>query len=126
MSQLFVMLFLFLLSQAQPSTQITYIVVLCLGITLASATQDIVIDALRIDTLEGDELAQGTALYQVGARLGQLAAVAGMIFLSAHIAWRSAYQISIFLIVLGIFQFVSLFVKFPSQKSKNEKQKVSD
>ena len=105
LSQIFVMIFLFLLSQAQPSTQITYIFVLCLGITLASATQDIVIDALRIDTLEGDELAQGTALYQVGARLGQLAAVAGMIFLSAHIAWRSAYQTSIFLIVLG---FVSM------------------
>ena len=107
------MLFLLFLSYAQPATQIGYIFALCLGITLASATQDIVIDALRIDTLEGAALAQGTTLYQVGARLGQLAAVAGMIFLSAHIAWQSAYQISIVLIVIG---FISLLCVHEKKK----------
>lgn len=101
LSQLIAMIFLLLLSYAQPATQIWYIFALCMGITFACATQDIAIDALRIDTLDGDELTQGTTLYQVGARLGQLAAVAGMIFLSAHVAWQTAYQISISLMVLG-------------------------
>lgn len=119
LSQLFVMLFLALLSYAQPTTQIGYIFALCLGITFASATQDIVIDALRIDTLEGDDLTQGTTLYQVGARFGQLAAVAGMIFLSAHVAWQTAYQISIVLIVIG---FVSLWCVGEKQK---ETEKIS-
>jgi len=117
LAQLFVMLFLGLLSYAHPATQIGYIFALCLGITFASATQDIVIDALRIDTLEGDELTQGTTLYQVGARLGQLAAVAGMIFLSAHIAWKSAYQISIILIVLG---FISLLCVHEQKKGASK------
>ena len=105
LSQLFAMGFLLLLSYAQPATQIGYIFALCLGITFACATQDIAIDALRIDTLKDDELTQGTTLYQVGARLGQLAAVAGMIFLSAHIAWESAYKLSVLLVVIG---FVSM------------------
>ena len=119
LSQLFVMLFLLFLSYAHPSQEIGYIFVLCLGITFASATQDIAIDALRIDTLEGDSLTQGTTLYQVGARLGQLAAVAGMIFLSAHIAWQSAYQISILLILIG-------FVSMLGVREKNTApQKIS-
>ena len=101
LSQLIVMLLLLALSYTHPASQIWYIFALCLGITFAAATQDIVIDALRIDTLEGDSLTQGTTLYQVGARLGQLAAVAGMLLLSGYVAWKSAYQISILLILIG-------------------------
>lgn len=109
LAQLFVILFLLCLSEANPATQITWIFALCIGIAFASATQDIAIDALRIDTLSGDELKEGTALYQVGARLGQLAAVAGMIFLSDYVAWETAYKVSIALIVVG---FISmLFIK---------------
>ena len=119
LSQLLAMFFLLLLSYAHPTQEIGYIFALCLGITFASATQDIVIDALRIDTLEGDSLTQGTTLYQVGARLGQLAAVAGMIFLSAHVAWQTAYQISIALIAIG---FVSMLCV---QEKKTSAPKIS-
>ena len=117
LSQLVVMLLLLALSYAQPVTQIWYIFALCLGITFASATQDIIIDALRIDTLEGDSLTQGTTLYQVGARLGQLAAVAGMILLSNYIVWQYAYQISIVLILIG---FISLI--FVREQNKQTPQ----
>lgn len=115
LSQLIATIFLLMLSYAQPATQIWYIFALCLGITFACATQDIAIDALRIDTLEGDELTEGTTLYQVGARLGQLAAVAGMIFLSAHVTWQTAYQVATILILIG---FVSmLFVREKKKES---------
>ena len=58
--QLLMIFFLFLLSLSHPTQEIGYIFALCIGIAFASATQDIVTDALRIDTLEGDELKQGT------------------------------------------------------------------
>ena len=45
LSQLLAMFFLLLLSYAHPTQEIGYIFALCLGITFASATQDIVIDA---------------------------------------------------------------------------------
>lgn len=105
LNQLLMMGFLILLSLSHPSEEIGYIFALCLGISFASATQDIVIDGLRIDTLEGDELKQGTTLYLAGCRFGQLAAVAGMILLSSHIAWQYAYQISTILVAIG---FISL------------------
>lgn len=107
--QLLMIVFLFMLSVSHPAEQIGYIFALCLGIAFMSATQDIVTDALRIDTLEGDELKQGTTLYLAGCRLGQLAAVAGMILLSSYVAWQYAYQISTILVVMGFVSFV--FIK---------------
>ena len=105
LTQLFLMCCLFMLSLANPAHNLTGVFIVCLMIAFASATQDIVIDALRIDTLQGDELKEGTSAYQLGARIGMLGAVAGMIFLSAHVSWQTAYQISIISIVLG---FISL------------------
>src|SRR5947209_7169176 len=60
-----------------------------------AATQDIVIDAYRIETLPDEELAQGTATNQVGYRTGNLLAGAGTIFLASNegagLGWAAAY-----------------------------------
>jgi PAT family beta-lactamase induction signal transducer AmpG len=70
-----------------------------------SATQDIVIDAYRIETLEDDELAQGTATNQVGYRTGDLLAGAGTIYLAssegAGLGWASAYALTAALVLPG-------------------------
>ena len=105
LAQILLMCCLFMLSLSSPTHHLLSVFAVCLITAFASATQDIVIDALRIDTLEGDELKEGTSAYQLGARIGMLGAVAGMIFLSAHVSWQTAYQISIITIVLG---FISL------------------
>ncbi len=108
-TQLILMGLLILLSLAQPAYEIGYVFCLCMAIAFMASTQDIVIDALRIDTLSGDTLKEGSSAYQVGARLGMLSAVAGVIFLSSYLSWRTAYQLSTLLVAIG---FVSLlFVK---------------
>ncbi len=70
-----------------------------------AATQDIVIDAYRIETLPDEELAQGTATNQVGYRTGNLLAGAGTIFLAskegAGLGWAAAYGISAALVLPG-------------------------
>jgi PAT family beta-lactamase induction signal transducer AmpG len=70
-----------------------------------SATQDIVIDAYRIETLDDDELAQGTATNQVGYRTGDLLAGAGTIYLAssegAGLGWASAYALTAALVLPG-------------------------
>ncbi len=103
--QIALMMLLFLLSLSHPATEPTYVFVICMMIAFCSATQDIAVDALRIDTLDSDNIKRASAIYQLGARIGFLAAVAGMIFLSARVSWETAYQISIGLIVIG---FISL------------------
>ena len=70
-----------------------------------SATQDIVIDAYRIETLPDDELAQGTATNQVGYRTGDLLAGAGTIYLAssegAALGWPAAYALTASLVFPG-------------------------
>ena len=74
-------------------------------VAFLSATQDIVIDAYRIETLPDDELAQGTATNQVGYRTGDLLAGAGTIYLAssegAGLGWAAAYALTAFLVLPG-------------------------
>lgn len=77
------------------------------GVVMAflSATQDIVIDAYRIETLPEDELAQGTATNQVGYRTGNLLAGAGTVWLAstegAGLGWAGAYGLTALLVIPG-------------------------
>ena len=77
------------------------------GVILAflGATQDIVIDAYRIEMLPDEELAQGTATNQVGYRTGNLLAGAGTVWLAstegAGLGWSSAYAVTAALVVPG-------------------------
>lgn len=70
-----------------------------------AATQDIVIDAYRIETLTDEELAQGTATNQVGYRTGNLLAGAGTIYLASieglSLGWPLAYGITAGLVLPG-------------------------
>lgn len=74
-------------------------------VAFLSATQDIVIDAYRIETLPEDELAQGTATNQVGYRTGDLLAGAGTIYLASNegagLGWAAAYALTAFLVLPG-------------------------
>ncbi|MGN6124400.1 MAG: AmpG family muropeptide MFS transporter [Sphingomonas oligoaromativorans] len=74
-------------------------------VAFLSATQDIVIDAYRIEILSDEELGQGTATNQVGYRTGNLLAGAGTIWLAstegAALGWPMAYAISAGLVLPG-------------------------
>ncbi len=67
-------------------------------VAFLSATQDIVIDAYRIEILSDDEMAHGTATNQFGYRTGNLIAGAGTIFLASSeglgLGWAAAYGLT--------------------------------
>jgi MFS transporter, PAT family, beta-lactamase induction signal transducer AmpG len=71
-----------------------------------SATQDIVIDAYRIEILEEDEFAHGTATNQFGYRTGNLIAGAGTIYFASAeglgLGWATAYGLTAFCIIPAI------------------------
>lgn len=71
-----------------------------------SATQDIVIDAYRIEILEDDEFAHGIATNQFGYRTGNLIAGAGTIYFASNeglgLGWATAYGLTAFCIVPAI------------------------
>lgn len=71
-----------------------------------SATQDIVIDAYRIEILEEEEFAHGTATNQFGYRTGNLIAGAGTIYFASQeglgLGWATAYALTTLCVVPAI------------------------
>lgn len=76
-------------------------------VAFLSATQDIVIDAYRIEILSDEELPHGTAMNQFGYRTGNLIAGAGTIYLAsaegAGLGWAAAYGFTGFCVLPAFF-----------------------
>ena len=77
----------------------------------ASATQDIVIDAFRVESLDDSEQAAGMASYVAAYRVGMLISTAGALFLVSgfealglgrHAAWTAGYVAMAVMVVIGI------------------------
>lgn len=66
-------------------------------IALFSATQDIAIDAWRIETFERDRQGLATAIYVWGYRLAMLVASGGVLAMAGRIGWQAAL-----LVIAGI------------------------
>jgi MFS transporter, PAT family, beta-lactamase induction signal transducer AmpG len=80
-------------------------------VACASATQDIVVDAFRVQSLPTDEQAAGMASYVAAYRIGMLASGAGVIGLSAWLetlglskaaVWPLAYAAAAALVLVGL------------------------
>jgi PAT family beta-lactamase induction signal transducer AmpG len=77
--------------------------VLAATVTLASATQDIVVDAWRIETArDAEELGVLTSAYTFGYRSALLAAEAVILLLATRIGWNSSYAVYGLLMAVGI------------------------
>jgi MFS transporter, PAT family, beta-lactamase induction signal transducer AmpG len=80
-------------------------------VAFASATQDIVIDAYRVESLPTEEQAAGMAGYVAAYRIGMLVSGAGVIGLTAWLeaqglskvaVWPIAYAVAAALVVVGL------------------------
>jgi PAT family beta-lactamase induction signal transducer AmpG len=80
-------------------------------VATASATQDIVIDAFRIESLPKDEQAAGMASYVAAYRIGMLASTAGALYLvtgfedlgfGKHNSWTGSHLVMASLVVIGM------------------------
>lgn len=75
-----------------PAGGLTAFAVLALAAAFASATQDIVIDAWRIESADGnEELALLTATYQLGYRAALLVTDALILILAGWLGWSLSY-----------------------------------
>ena len=71
-----------------------------------SASQDIVIDAYRVEILDDAQQPTGAAVTQYGYRLGMLMAGAGALFLSTAMSWFWVYAVMAGCIALGLLVFL--------------------
>ena len=85
---------LLLLSMTQPAADHLWLVMLAgLLVTFFAASQDIVIDAYRRESMAESELGLGSALYVNGYRLGMLLAGGGGLILADWMSFEAMYRL---------------------------------
>ncbi len=82
-----------LLGFSNPSQMLLMTALAALLLSFFSASQDIVIDAYRRESLADDEQGMGASLYVGGYRVGMLLATGGGLFLADHMSYHWVYII---------------------------------
>jgi PAT family beta-lactamase induction signal transducer AmpG len=100
--QIALMLAIFALGATDPRADPTATVVAALVVAFLSASQDIVIDAYRIELLLPDEQGAGAAATQWGYRFGMLASGAGALYAVGFGGWHFAYTVMAALMLIGM------------------------
>ena len=108
------------LSLFDPVKNLEMVIIFGLAISFFSATQDIVIDAYRIDIFDDDSQAFAAALYTYGYRIALLISGAAALKLSEYISWHQVYLLLAATILIGIF--ATLLGHEPSYKPKTPKK----
>lgn len=84
---------------------------LAVWVAFCSATQDIVIDAYRIEIVAVKLQGAMAAMYVFGYRLALLIAGAGALYIAEFLNWQVAYQVMAVLMLIGIFS--TLMIREP-------------
>jgi len=79
------------LGLSDPKAALLQTAILAFAVAFLSATQDIVIDAFRVEILAEREQGAGAAAVQLGYRLGMLVSGAGALTIAQTAGWTAAY-----------------------------------
>jgi len=82
---------IFVMGMTDPTSAPLTVAAAAVAVAFFSASQDIVIDAYRIDILREEEQGAGAAVTQAGYRVGLLIAGAGVIALSDFVGWPAIF-----------------------------------
>jgi PAT family beta-lactamase induction signal transducer AmpG len=111
LSQLLLIAAIVFLGSCDPAKSAFLVAIGALCVATTSATQDIIVDAFRVESLNESEQAAGMASYVAAYRIGMLASTAGALFLVSalqgvglgrHAAWSAGYAIMALLVLIGI------------------------
>ena len=101
------------LSVSDPRTQVAHMAVLALLLAFAAATQDVAIDAWRIESAPMREQGAMAAAYQLGYRLAILVGQAGALWIAADLGWARSYTTMAALVGVGVL--ATLLVREPER-----------
>jgi PAT family beta-lactamase induction signal transducer AmpG len=112
LSQFLLIAAIVLLGACDPAISPVLVAIGALFVATASATQDIIVDAFRVESLDESEQAAGMASYVAAYRIGMLASTAGALFLVSgfetgfgldrHAAWTAGYAAMAVLVLIGV------------------------
>ncbi|WP_343561174.1 AmpG family muropeptide MFS transporter [Kiloniella sp. b19] len=90
------------MASVSPGEDLALMAAFAVLVAFSSATQDIGIDAYRIEAVKDEYQGAMAANYQLGWRLGALVAGAGALYLADAIDWVMTYQIMALLMGVGV------------------------
>ena len=90
------------MSGLDPTRQIALVALLAVLVAFASATQDITIDAYRIESADTEWQGAMAAAYVFGYRVALLVAGAGAFYIAEAASWSVAYRVMALLMGVGI------------------------
>ena len=93
---------IFNLSISDPSADILRVALFALFVAFCAATQDIAIDAWRIESAPQEMQGAMAAAYQLGYRLALIAGSAGALTIAAGFGWQVSYTVMAVLVAVGV------------------------
>jgi PAT family beta-lactamase induction signal transducer AmpG len=90
------------MASVDPTTDLSKVALFALLVAFSSATQDIAIDAYRIEAVVKERQAAMAATYILGYRLALLVAGAGSLYIATYASWPSAYLSMAALMLIGM------------------------
>jgi PAT family beta-lactamase induction signal transducer AmpG len=94
------------LGSCNPKVDLARMGALALLVAFLSASQDVVIDAYRVEILTPEQQGPGAALIQTGYRIAMLVSGAGALIVAARYGWFAAYATMAALLGVGMLVFL--------------------
>ena len=101
-TQVTILIGLISMSFLSPESDLLFLAYLSILIAFASASQDVAIDAYRIEIAESRFQAVLAASYQLGYRVSAITSGAGALYLASFYNWAITYQIMSLFMLVGI------------------------
>ncbi len=114
---------IFAMSTAQPHAGILTVTLFAIVVAFASATQDIAVDAWRIEAAPDDEQGLMAAAYQFGYRFALIAAGAGALYIAEFQSWNASYIVMALLMGVGLL--AAIFAPRPLKEAAREAKPVN-
>lgn len=94
------------MGQLSPKSGLVLLGVIAFSVSFFSASQDIVIDAYRVEVLKPSERGFAAGVSILGYRVAMIVSGAGSLILSDHMSWGGVYAVmGAMFLVLGLFTF---------------------
>lgn len=100
-TQVILFVLFLIISRVDPKSSLYLLSILVFVAAFVSATQDIALDAYRIELHTEKELAAGIASYVLGYRIALIVAGAGALYLAQYYSWKFAFAGMSLLFLLG-------------------------
>jgi len=111
LSQIAIIISILTMAFSEPTSSLTVTAIAAVMLGFSSATQDIVIDAYRIESAKGDMQSMLSSAYISGYRIGMIAAGAGALYIAGWLgyddvytphAWTAAYVCMAIAMLVGV------------------------